>query len=85
MNKLDPNFKINENLETEAVNLGMIFNPNDYGKKVNEIKAAIDKLLREKDDETIDILYRLMVKRTKAKPATPQELQEIFDKFDKHE
>jgi hypothetical protein len=76
MQKVDPSF-INE-----GINLNMLYNttPGQYKKKAEEIKAEIDKLLKDEDEDAIDTLHRLLVRRqAPLKQASPQELQEIFD------
>lgn len=77
MQRVAPDFK------DEGVNLNMLYQPSEYKKKVEELKAQIDKLFNEEDFDDIDTLYRLLVRREKA-PVSPQELKEIFDKFGKH-
>jgi hypothetical protein len=69
--------------QNEGVNLNTIYGPQEYKKKVEELKAQIDKLFSEEEFEDIDTLYRLLVKRVK--PITsPEELKEIFDKLGRH-
>jgi hypothetical protein len=78
--------RFKKGIENEGVNLNMLFQTNEYKKKANEIKAVIDKLFLEEDDEALDTLYRLLVRRTApVKQATPQELQEIFDAIGRNE
>jgi hypothetical protein len=74
--------RVNPQFNNEGVNLSTFYRPQDYKKKADEIKLQIDKLLNDQDFDDIDMLYRLLVKRTK--PVSPQELKEIFDKFEKH-
>jgi hypothetical protein len=75
--------RFKKGIENESLNLNMLFPTNEYKKKANEIKAVIDKLVFDEDDEALDTLYRLLVRRTKP-IANPQELKEIFDKFEKY-
>lgn len=77
MEKLNPGFKL-----TEGVNFNMMFPVNDYRKKVNEIKAAIDKLLFDEDDDAIDTLYRLIVRRTKPTGSIAEALREELNRMD---
>jgi hypothetical protein len=80
MSKLNPEFK------NEGVNFNALFPTNEYRKKANEIKAVIDKLVFDEDDEALDTLYRLLVRRTTPfKAASPQELTEIFDAIGRNE
>jgi hypothetical protein len=80
MLKVDPSFT------NEGVNLNMLFPRSEYKQKANEIKSVIDKLVLDEDDEAIDTIYRLLVRRTAPiKQATQQELQEIFDALGKNE
>lgn len=74
-------------INNEGVNLNMLYRPQDYKKKAEELKAEIDKMFMDKERwEDIDTLYRLIIKRTKPfKQASPQELQEIFDAIGKNE
>jgi len=70
--------KVDSSFNNEGVNFNMLYNPNDYKRKADEIKAVIDKLYSDEEYDDIDTLYRLLVRRTK--PST-QELQEVFDKL----
>ena len=78
--------RFKKGIENESVNLNMLYGgQHDYKKIVNELKAKIDALLQKEEFEDLDTLYRLLIKRTKPiKQASPQELQEIFDKFEKN-
>ena len=78
--------RFKKGIENESVNLNMLYGGQyDYKKIVNELKAKIDALLQKEEFEDLDTLYRLLIKRTKPiKQASPQELQEIFDKFEKN-
>jgi hypothetical protein len=80
MQRVDPSF------HNEGVNFNALFPVNEYKKKANEIKEAIDKLVFNEDDEALDTLYRLIVRRTAPlKQASPEELQEIFDAIGRNE
>jgi hypothetical protein len=79
MQRVDPSFR------NEGVNFNMLFPVNEYRKKVNEIKAVIDKLLLDEDDDAIDTLYRLLVRRTKPNGTLREELTEIFDAIGRNE
>jgi len=69
----------------EGININAMFPTNEYKRKANEIKSVIDKLVFEEDDEALDTLYRLLVRRTTPfKATTQQELTEIFNKFEKY-
>lgn len=78
MEKLNPEFKL-----LEGVNFNMIFDRGDYKSKVREIKIKLDELVKNEEDDIIDTLYRLIVRRT-APNHTPEQLKEIFNKFEKH-
>ena len=79
MHKVDPSFT------NEGVNFNMLYQPNEYKKKAQEIKAQIDRLFREEEFDDIDTLYRLLVKRGKPlTQASPQELKESFEKLARH-
>ena len=81
MQRVDPQFT------NEGVNFNMLYRPQDYKKKAEELKAEIDKMFMNKERwEDIDTLYRLIIRRTKPfKQASPQELQEIFDALGRNE
>lgn len=65
---------------TEGINLNAFYQPSEYKKKTNELKAMIDKLFLDDEFDHIDTLYRLLIRRTKPiTQASPGELQEIFD------
>ena len=79
MHKVDPTFT------NEGVNFNMLYQPNEYKKKADAIKAQIDKLFREEEFDDIDTLYRLLVKRTGPVTQTSsQELKENFEKLARH-
>ena len=79
MKKLNPGFEL-----SEGVNFNMLYDEGEYKRKTNEIKAAIDELLREDDEEAIDTLYRLLVRRNAPNKTTTQELKETLDKLNKN-
>lgn len=70
MEKLNPGFEL-----PEGVNFNMLFDQGDYKRKVYEIKAAVDKMFSEEDEEAIDTLYRLLVRRTKPSGTIAEALQ----------
>ena len=80
MQRVDPSFN------NEGVNFNALFPVNEYKRKANEIKSVIDKLVLDEDDDSIDTLYRLLVRRTAPiKQASPEELREIFDALGRNE
>lgn len=81
MQRVAPDFN------NEGVNLNMLYQPSEYRRKANELKAEIDKMFMDQERwEDIDTLYRLIVKRTKPlKQATQEELSEIFDALGRNE
>ena len=79
MEKLNPEFEL-----PEGVNFNMLYDKGEYKRKANEIKAAIDELIRDDDDEAIDTLYRLLVRRNAPNKPTTQELKETLDNLNKN-
>lgn len=82
MRRVVPEFN-NEGVNFNVLHGKPLYRPEDYIKKAKEIKAEIDKLFNEEEFEDLDTIYRLLIRRTKS-PMSPEELKEIFDKFNKY-
>ena len=77
--------RFKKGIEDEGVNFNAMFPMSDYKKKASEIKAVIDKLVFDEEDEALDTLYKLLVRRTKPlNAASQQKLTEFFDKFENY-
>lgn len=76
MGKLNPEFKVNEEIPS--------YNVNEYKIKAVKLKAVIDDLVRTEDFEVIDTLYRLMVERNTKEQNIQMVAEEVINAFTKN-